>query len=449
MSHVDIHGERTSLSDAAVAQAWDRVLAGFLAHARSVPDDLACVIEADPSFAQAHAARGLFSLSLARSEMVPVAREALKLARQGRSNEREAAYVDALALWLEGNPAGAANRLDLLLRAFPGDAFAMKLVQAIRFMLGDAKGMLRSLQQIAPAYAGDHVARGYHDGCRAFALEEIGDYGSALTHGTRAVEREPRDAWGLHAVAHVHDMMAAPRDGLHWLDTHSHVLDHCNNFAGHVWWHRALMHLELGEHDAALALYDAEVRALKTDDFRDVANASSLLARLSLEDVDVADRWDELADIGEARAEDDTYTFADLHTMLSLSGGSRPAARARMIAAMHGADRATHHGRIASDPGVALAQGIDAFAEGEYRRAHKLLFGTADALPTIGGSHAQRDVFFRILIEAALRAGSFGDARTLLVQRRLQRGGHVDAFDRARSALAASPATSSAQRSAA
>jgi hypothetical protein len=75
--------------------------------------------------------------------------------------------------------------------------------------------------------------------------------------------------------------------GLDWLTGREASWAHCNNFRFHVWWHRALMHLDLGEHDAALALYDADIRAEKTDDYRDISNAASLLARLELEGVDV------------------------------------------------------------------------------------------------------------------------------------------------------------------
>jgi hypothetical protein len=59
------------------------------------------------------------------------------------------------------------------------------------------------------------------------------------------------------------------------------------------------MHLDLGEYDAALALYDADIRAEKTDDYRDISNGASLLSRLELEGVDVGDRWEELADLSE------------------------------------------------------------------------------------------------------------------------------------------------------
>ena len=87
--------------------------------------------------------------------------------------------------------------------------------------------------------------------------------------------------------------------------------------------------MTLARYDAALALYDAEIRAEKTDDYRDISNAASLLSRLELEGVDVGDRWEELAVLAEKRTEDGCLAFADLHYMLALCGGRRDTAVAR------------------------------------------------------------------------------------------------------------------------
>jgi hypothetical protein len=46
----------------------------------------------------------------------------------------------------------------------------------------------------------------------------------------------------------------------------------------------------------------------------------------------------------------------------------------------------------------------------------------------IGGSHAQRDVFERITIDAGLRAGHFEPAELLLRDRQSRRDGKADRF---------------------
>ena len=204
---------------------------------------------------------------------------------------------------------------------------------------------------------------------------------------------------------------------------------HCNNFRFHVWWHRALMHLDLGEYDAALAHYDADIRAEKTDDYRDISNAASLLSRLELEGVDVGDRWEELAVLSQTRAADGCLAFADLHYMLALCGGARDQAAAGLIARMQQTKQ--HQGEaqgVIAHPGLHIAQGLQAFAAGEYSSAWiHLRAGRAD-LQQIGGSHAQRDVFDRITIEAALRGGYMDAAEGLLRARMTQRAGTTDNY---------------------
>jgi hypothetical protein len=282
----------------------------------------------------------------------------------------------------------------------------------------------------------DHPARGFLLGCHAFTLEETGEFAAAERVGRTGVALAPDDAWGLHAVAHVFDMTGRARAGLDWLTGRESSWVHCNNFRFHVWWHRALMHLDLGEHETVLAQYDAEIRAEKTDDYRDVSNAASLLARLELDGVDVEGRWDELADLAEGRATDGCLAFADLHYMLALCGGARNAAAAGLIARMGAAGGAADEARrVIARPGLHVARGLRAFAEGEYSSAWvHLRAGRAD-LQSIGGSHAQRDVFDRITIEAALRSGYMDTAESLLRDRMARRGNTLDGYAEARLSL--------------
>jgi hypothetical protein len=301
-------------------------------------------------------------------------------------------------------------------------------VQGIQFVMGRPVEMRRSVEGVMAAWS-NHPARGYLLGCHAFTLEETGEYAAAERTGRLGVALAPDDAWGLHAVAHVHDMTGRARDGLNWLAGREASWAHCNNFRFHVWWHRALMHLDLQEYDAVLALYDADIRAERTDDYRDVANAASLLSRLELEGVDVGSRWDELADLSERRATDGCLAFADLHYLLALCGGGRDAAAAGLIARMAQARTDTSEARrIIAHPGLHLAKGIQAFAQGEYSVAWlHLREGRGDS-QQIGGSHAQRDIFARITIEAALRGGYMDAAETLLCDRTRQRANIADGY---------------------
>jgi hypothetical protein len=53
-------------------------------------------------------------------------------------------------------------------------------------------------------------------------------------------------------------------------------------------------------------------------------------------------------------------------------------------------------------------------------------------MQTIGGSHAQRDVYERITVDAGIRAGRFEEAAAILTERRGRRAGAEDAFSATR-----------------
>ena len=431
----DLSGIPTSLS-ADLIEDWNRVIRGILSHAASTGPDLNRVLVSAPDFALGQAIRGVSCLLLGRAEMVNIAKAAYAEALTGApATMREIAFVHALGDWLNGRPTRAAARMQVILNLNPRDALAMKMIQAIHFVMGRPDTMRASVEGVMAAWD-DHPARGYLLGCHAFSLEETGEFARAERIGRKGVELAPDDAWGLHAVAHVFDNTGRSRDGLNWLTGREASWAHCNNFRFHVWWHRALMHLDLGEFDTALALYDADIRAEKTDDYRDISNAASLLSRLELEGVNVGNRWEELADLSENRASDGCLAFADLHYILALCGGERDRAAAGLIARMQSTRPAGNEARqVIAHPGLHVAQGLQAFAAGEYSVAWMhLRAGRAD-LQQIGGSHAQRDVFDRITIEAALRGGYTDAAGALLHDRMARRAGSVDGYTAARLSL--------------
>lgn len=436
----DFCGQATTLRDATTLEAWNTTILEFLAHSAATPNYLATVLERDPEFALGHAVKGLFYVLLGRREVLAVAEEAYQFARhavqQGQVTERERHYVDALGCWLEGRPSDAIQHLEQVLNSHPTDALAMKLSHAIRFVLGDAAGMRHSIERVSPAYDHDHPARGYLLGCHSFALEETGAYQSAEIAGRQALWLAPNDAWGLHAVAHVHDMTANAAKGLDWLTGREAAWAHCNNFRYHVWWHKALMHLDLGQTEEVLDLYDTEIRKEHTDDYRDISNATSLLMRLELDGVDVGDRWEELSILCADRTEDGCLIFADLHYLMALTGDKRPDASARLLQRIardaKGNDEMSNR---MSDPGVAASSGLEAFGDQRYDEAFVKLSQARNGMQRAGGSHAQRDVFERITIDAGIRAGKLDEAEALLNERQDHRAGREDGYTAARRAL--------------
>lgn len=428
----DICTAPVSLRDTAILDEWNAMIRAFLAHGTAAPTHLGAVLSGAPDFAMGHAAKGLFSLMMGRRELNAVAREAgqaavAALASSG-GNTRERLWVRALGEWLEGRPSGAIAAMERILLDHPTDTLSAKVSHAIRFILGDGVGMRASIENVLDAHKG-HELEGYVLGCHAFTLEETGAYDAAEATGLRALHLAGDDAWGLHAVAHVYDMTARPDRGIALIENNCSAWDHCNNFRYHVWWHKALLHLDRGETDVVMAIYDDYVRSDKTDDYRDMANATSLLMRLELEGVHVGHRWDELADFAQNRTDDGCLVFADLHYMLALAGAGRHDAQSALTSRF--AMDATRSGELpqrVANPGTAALAGLNAFAEGRYDQAFQHLATARPTLQTIGGSHAQRDVFERMTIDAGLRAGLADATEALIEDRIAQRAGAIDRF---------------------
>lgn len=433
MKPVDLFGYELSVSTDEAIESWNKTILAFLAHAAVTPDHLQASMAKAEKFPLAHIAKGYFCMLLGRKELIAAANEACataeKQALEIGLSEREQAYLDGLKLLLGGQYANAANTLHQILTKCPEDAFAAKLVHAIRFILGDAKGMRASLEDVLEAYSDTHPATGYMYGCYAFALEETGEYERAEKMGRTALDLASDDAWGLHAVAHVYDMTGRADDGVEWMRARPEAWSHCNNFRYHCWWHLALMHLDRGEIDEVLALYDNEVRQDRTDDYRDISNGASLLSRLEVDGINVGSRWEELAALSEKRTADNCVIFADLHYMLSLNGGNRQEAANRLMTNVVAlADQQdTDMAKVAAEAGVPAMTGLEAYRDGNYFSAFKNLSAALPHLQKVGGSHAQRDVFDRLTIEAAIRSGHAKDANELLKDRLSRRGG-VDGY---------------------
>lgn len=439
----DLFGQPTTVTTPEALDDWNAVQLGFLAHASATAGHLATLLQAEPQFALGQAARGLFCLLLGRREFYATAQEALDAALAGAREQsvtpRETHYIAALEKWLAGAPSAAIAELEAVLDAAPTDALAMKLSQAIRFLLGDAIGMRGSVERVLPAYSADHPARGYLLGCHAFALEETGEYVRAETTGRQALWMAPNDAWGLHAVAHVYDMTGRSRQGIEWLTRQEPAWRHCNNFGYHVWWHKALLHLDLGQTDDVLALYDTRIRSDHTDDYRDISNAASLLMRLELEGIEVGERWEELADFSARRTQDGCLIFADLHYLMAFTGAGRTDSAEALLARINrDADAGREEtGLRMARPGADAAAGLIAFGEGRNGEAFHHLARADAAMQKAGGSHAQRDVFRRLTIDAALRAGYLDHAERFLNERKNLRAGSDDGFASCRRALIA------------
>jgi tetratricopeptide (TPR) repeat protein len=418
-----MNGEPVQAASQETVRLLDDAVTRYARARRDTRDRLARVLESDPTCAMAHALDGyLYMLSSKRDGMAR-ARQALgRLAGSaaGRASlpRREALHVAALDAWSSGDMRGAARVWDTLLDEYPRDLVALKVSQFVLSYLGESEGMRDRVARVLPAWTNEHPGYGFALGCYAYALEESGDYAQAEDAGRRAVALDRGDIWAAHAVAHVAEMEGRLEDGIEWISSLSREWSDCSNFALHLKWHESLYHLELEQHDRVLSLYDRDVRAESTDEYLDIANAVSLLWRLEQANVDVGSRWRELASRAAAHFDDHALVFVDLHYLMALAALDPPAADEFMRACeQFAASGQGTEADVMSDVGLPLARAVVAHRRGAYGDAVDELYPVRRRIRRIGASHAQRDLFHQLLIDAACRGRRYDEARELLAER--------------------------------
>ncbi len=425
--HHDIRGLPQTAASAEAIRAFDATVAAYLGFELATGDRLKETLALDPQMPLAHCLKGCFLLLFGKRGLARRAAQSLAEARAAGAAAgllaREAQHLAALETWLAGDLRTAAAAYDAILIEHPHDIVALKLAQYLHFYLGDAPAMRGSVNR--PLYAWSEAVPGYGFvlGLQAFAREECGDYAAAETAGREAVARNPGDIWAAHAVAHVMEMQDRPAEGASWIDGLEPAWAACNNFAYHVYWHRCLFLLDQGRAAEVLQHYDRKVRADLSEEYLDISNAVALLWRLQQRGIDVGERWAELAEKSARLGRDHMLIFADAHYLMALAATGRTVeARALLdsladFAETGGSEARNTEADVARDIGLPLGHAILAYQEGRYAAAVETLLPHRAALRRIGGSHAQRDLFEQLLIDAAMKAGRGRVARALLSER--------------------------------
>jgi tetratricopeptide (TPR) repeat protein len=422
----DQQGLAIATSSVEAARGFDDAILAYLKFRADLPQHLARTLAADPEFGLAHCLSGYLAMLSLKLANVGAAAAAARTASAMTvtATAREQAHVAALEAWIAGDIDGSLRVWDDILREHPRDLLAFRLAHFNNFWLGRRDAMRASAEQVLPSWDREMAGYGTLLSCRCFAEEECGNYAAAESSGRTAVEIDPDDLWGLHGVAHVMEMQGRRRDGIDLLERHEPYFAGGNNFIHHLWWHRAMFHLEEREFDAVLDLYDRCFRNLASplnealpDLYIDVQNAASMLFRLERQGIDVGSRWIEIADKAEKRIGDCLSAFTQPHWMMALAATGRDDAARRMLDAMCDFGRGT--GAIAQIVGaVALpvSEAVLAHRRGEYARAVTLMRPVLDEMYRLGGSHAQQDVLEQVFLDAAVKANRGDEVRLVLAR---------------------------------
>ncbi|MCB2055938.1 MAG: tetratricopeptide repeat protein [Geminicoccaceae bacterium] len=420
----DQWGHTLTTADPEAATLLDHALIRFLEYRADTAECIAACIARDAGFVMPRVLRaGLLLLMGSRSADPAIKTELEAIAgASGGLTRRETLHVDALELWARGDLTAASRRWEEIVVHWPHDLLALRSIHFQNFWMGQATYMRQVVSGALASWHEDMPGYGFLLGMAAFGLEECGDYARAERLGREAVERNDEDMWSIHAVAHVLEMQGRVDEGARWLDHAPDRWADRSPFKGHLWWHAGLFALERGDHDRALALYDDHIRPGERRISTDMMNAPSLLARLEFLGVDVGDRWAPLADWAAGWIDDHVIALTDAHVMFPLAREARPEAGSFIASLERFARCPEHYAASTAVPFLLpIARAIRAFYAGDPDTAVDLLLPLRERLHPIGGSHAQRDVFHQLLLQAALAAGRWRLARTLAMERTVLR----------------------------
>lgn len=419
----------TGASDNAIT-LYEKAIGEFQCYSGDPVASVDAALADSPGFAMAHILRAYLFITGTDArglEDVRAARQALQTAPGDNRARLHGLAIDA---FLAGDFEAALERLEDILILWPHDVVALQTAHLFDFLTGDARNLrdrvARRLSAWTPSDPGYHALVGMH----AFGLEECNDYARAEERGLEAIALNPRDCWAHHAIAHVLEMQDRRDEGIRWMNEREQQWAPDNFFCVHNWWHLALYHLEQGDHARVIELYDGPVQGGRSDAMMDMVDASALLWRLKLRNIDIGDRWQGAADIWQQANEDGYYAFNDIHAVMALIADGRMEAAERTVIAM---ERTIERGvgsntAMTEQVGLPVAHALIAFETEAFDECVRHLRPVRAHANRFGGSHAQRDVLDQTLIEAARRAGDHQLVQALASERREAKPG--DAYAR-------------------
>lgn len=410
----DALGNEVTLAEATSLALLNDFVEGFVASEARAVNILQAQEDESPIVQACCAALHMFAETGAAPAQ---ARPLVERARAGaaRTSRREQRFIAAVAAWVAGDLPLAVALHEEQAREFPRDLVSLKLGHYHLFNRGDAPGMLR----IALAAREGAADLPWLHGMLAFGFEQCHFLEQAEAAARQAMALRRNEPWAHHALAHVMLTQGRLAEGHAFLQDVASTWSGLNSFmVTHNWWHQALFALDLDRPDEVLAIFDQHVWAEVKEYSQDQVNAVSLLARVELAGHAVGARWQEVGDYLARRGHDHVLPFLDLQYLYGLARAGRDGEARALLASM---ERHAHSVPAAAADAwqrvcVPAGHGLLAHAQGDWEGAVEGLGAALPRLTEIGGSHAQRDLFAQVHLDALIRSGRLAGAQHLLQQ---------------------------------
>ncbi len=410
----DTRGLALSTDSAEVGQLFSLAVEHYLkAHADTMTL-VNAALAADPEFVMGHVLKGSLLVAGANVASRPAIASCLTAAAKvGTATRRERLHIQALEASHNGQLGVAMDIWDAILDEYPADLMTIRISNVAHFRHGHTRAILERSDALARHWSRDVPGYECFLTVWAFAHEEVGDTAAADRAIDSAYDIDPVNFFAHHVKAHILGAEGRQAEGVDWLNAQTIYWPAGANLVHHLWWHQALMMLDLGQRDAVLESYDRNIRNLDSPmtkaapaQFNDLQNASALLWRLEQQGLDVGARWEELAEKAAAKIDEPAQPLLSPHLMMALASVGREAAAARLLEALRA--RAAEPGVWDADGTteavIPVCEAVLAHRIGLHGRVVGLLEPILHgALRRLGGSAAQRDLFRQILIDSAMK----------------------------------------------
>jgi len=427
MAQRDGQGISYPTANAAGIQLYDKIVREMSWFQAAVFETIEAAIAANPTFGMPYFAKAYLNLYMTEPQFRDVAVDAMRALRATIEIDRlgvvEQAHARAIDSWIAGDLKRACETLDRIGFEEPREILALRVGHEMDFFAGETRNLRDRVARQLPSWSPTDPHYGIVLGAYAFGLEENGNYDQAEVVGRQALEFNRADAWAVHAVAHTMEMRGYTGEGIRFMTDRVQDWAENNLFAAHNWWHTALFHLDSGDPDAALRIYDASI-------FNDASitvalvmlDASSILWRMHVEGLDVSSRARPLAaEWRRILPEQPYYLFNDMHASMAhvaahdLTGAAEVVARIDRY--LKDGDDGTNTFHIARSLGRPICQAILEFGQGRYAQCVATLYEIRQRASELGGSLAQRDVLDRTILAAAILGNLRFVARALASER--------------------------------
>ena len=401
MSYEDPFGLALSTQSEPAAEAYNEALLRFLQVQDGALEAAIRSCDHDPMFALSWCVRGLAHRTAGDIPTSTVElSHATELVDAHGVTDRERSHVTLFKHLATGATAAFESSLLAHLRIWPRDATTAYFVTFFYNIMSPAPDrdarMLEVAESVTPAYGHDWFGQSL----LAFACEENRQFHRAGDLAALSLTQRPTNGRAAHTLAHVRLETGSATVGAPWLKRWTTDWIDPGPFLCHLRWHGALFELALGDTAAAIRSLD-EVMAWTGRALAVQSDGPSLAWRLHL-DGHATSHWPALVSfacpVGPA--------FMNVHRALALAGlgdtdGLEVSATAHEALGPENATAAVVAG---------LCRALAAFVIDDYGSAADEFGRLRPSIRTVGGSHAQTEVFHDTHIAALERSGRTAEA---------------------------------------